>query len=294
MRAMFVVAVFEIVCAPCFAQAWIAPKGETTVSLTFHFSDFLGHLDRNGDKVYLGASRSQGLTLGVDYSATDRLAFGFSVPYTATQNGKDPSPVLHREGIDDGKYHATWQDYHFDVRYNMLMRPVVLTPFLTYVQPSHHYESIGEAGAGRDLRELRVGFNVGRLFDPVLPNGYVQARVGYIFSEKLIGIGTNRTIADLDLGYFVTPRFAPRLIASYQVSHGGLTDEVFALPPTDPLFREHDRILRDTHLRVGIGASYAITPTLDVNAAYLTIVRGKNTHYGRGVLLGVSRTFAAR
>jgi hypothetical protein len=278
---------------PCFAQAWIGPKGEVSASLTYQFADYLGHLDEKGNKVHLSPSRAQGITIEAAYNVSDRLAVGVSLPYTATQNGKDPSPTSGHVGIDDGRYHASWQDYHFDVRYNVLMRPLVLTPFFTYVQPSHHYPTIGEAGSGRDLREAHIGFDIGRLLDPLAPNAYFDAHAGYVFSEKLLGIGTNRTVADLAAGYFVTPRFSPRLIGSYVRTHGGLTsDYVFGLDIPRALFLEHDRLLRDTHLRVGLGVSFAITSTLDLNAGYVRVVNGTNTHYGRGVSIGIARTFA--
>lgn len=295
MRAVLVAATVVLVTAPCFSQAWVAPRGETNVSLGHHFSDFLGHLDHTGKKlVDVGPSQSQGISLGVDYSVTDRLALSFSVPFTLTRNGKQGSPSLGRTGIDDGRYHGAWQDYHFEARYNVLTRPVMLTPFVTYVLPTHDYAAVGEAGVGRNLRELRVGFDAGRLLDPVLPNAYFHARIGHSFAEKFLGIRPNRSTANLEIGYFVTPRFTSRFLAHGQYGHEGLTgDVVFGqLPPDGALFREHDRILKDSNFRVGLGASYAVSEKVDVSAALITIVSGRDTHYGNGVSLSVSRTFA--
>jgi hypothetical protein len=280
---------------PCFAQAWVGPKGETTVALAYQFSDYLGHLDENGNKVHLSASRAQGLTFEIGYSVTDRLALAFSVPYTATRNGKDPSPTSGHVGIDDGRYHAAWQDFRFDARYNILTRPVVLTPFLTLVQPSHHYATIGEAGAGRDLRELQIGFDVGRLLDPIAPNAYFDAHAGYVFSEKLLGIRTDRTVVDFAAGYFITPRFSSRLLVNYLSTHGGLTSD-YVFGPNIPLalFLEHDRLLHDKHVRVGAAMSFAINSAIDFNAAFVTTVSGTNTHYGRGASTSISYTLPGR
>jgi len=69
------------------------------------------------------------------------------------------------------------------------------------------------------------------------------------------------------------------------------SDYVFGPDIPRELFLEHDRLLRDTHLRMGLAASFALSSTLDLDAGYITLVRGKNTHYGRGVSLSISRTF---
>ena len=294
----FLAGALALTAVPCFAQAWVGPKGETSVSLTYQFSDYLGHLDQHGTKIHAGASRAQAATLEIEHSVSDRLALALSVPYNATRNGKDPSPTSHHEGIDDGLYHAAWQDFHFDARYNVMTRPVVLTPFLTFVQPSHHYATIGEAGTGRDLRELQIGFDVGRLLDPIAPNAYFDAHVGYVFSEKLLGVRTDRTVVDFAAGYFITPRFSSRVLVNYLSTHGGLTsDYVFGLNGQPPiphdLFLEHDRLLRDKHLRVGAAVSFAINSAIDINAAFITTVNGTNTHYGRGVSTSISYTLPA-
>lgn len=151
--------VFSALAARSSAQAWVAPKGEMSVSLAYQFADFKGHLNQHGNEIPLGGSRSQSVTLDIDSSLTDRFAFTASLPYVATRNGKDPSPAAGHTGIDDGHYHSTWQDYHFNVRYNLLTKPVVLTPFVGMVIPSHHYATIGEAAPGRDLRETHIGFD---------------------------------------------------------------------------------------------------------------------------------------
>lgn len=290
-----------LVTLPCCAQAWVVPKGETTVSFTYQFADFLGHLDERGRKARpmsgsqdagVGASRYQALTLEIDHSFSDRFAVTASVPYTATRNGPDASPTSGHYGIDDGRYHMAWQDYHLEGRYNVLMRPVVLTPFLEYVLPSHHYATIGEAGTGRDLQELHAGFGLARVFDPVLPRAYVDSEVAYVFSQKAFGVSTNRTLATLSLGYFVTPRFSVRALGSYQKTHGGLTSDFVFGPDISPaLFLNHDRLLQDDHFRAGWAASFSISPHADVYVSAVRTVWGRNTHYGRGFSAGYSRTF---
>ena len=291
-KLLLSIAIALLAAPQSFAQAWVAPKGEIDVSLSYQFSDYLGHLNENGDKIHLGASRAHGLTLGVEYSFSDRFAVSASLPFAATQNGKDDSPTSGHHGIDDGHYHSAWQDYHFEARYNVLTDPLVVTPFIGYVLPTHDYATIGEAGAGRDLQELHVGVNLGRLLDPAFPNTYFDVHLGYVFSEEAFGISTNRSMASLTLGHFFTPRYSARLIADYQNTYGGLTsDYVFGTTIPEELFIEHDRLLQDDHFRMGFGGTMSVNEKLDVYLAYIQVISGANTHYGRGLSLGVSRTF---
>ena len=210
------------------AQAWLGPKGEITVSLSYQASDFKGHLSETGARDAGGSSKSQSLDLGIDYSLTDRLAFSASLPYVATRNGPDPSPVSDRGGNDDGRSHSNWQDYHFELRYNVLSRAVMLTPFAGVVIPTHHYTVFAEAGTGRDLREAQVGIDVGRLLTPKWHQPYAEARVLYAIPERPLGVSTNRVGIDGTLGLFITPSFSIRGMVNWQRTNGGLTsDQVF-------------------------------------------------------------------
>jgi len=294
-RGLFAIAgaMFSV---PSYGQAWVAPKGELSLSLSYQYTDFPGHLDVKGDKDPVAGTEAQGFALQLDYGVNDRLAFSANIPYTATRTvaplpPKAPPPEVN----DDQRYHSTWQDYQFTLRYNLISEPFVLTPFAALVLPSHDYVNVGEAVVGRGLRETHLGLNAGRVLDPLLENAYVDAHLAYVFSEKDLGISTNRAVADLALGYFVTSRFSARLLASYQRTHGGLSGkEVFGGELSDELFKHHDRLVRANFLRAGIAGSYSVTPQLDVYAAFITVVSGTDTHYGRGISIGVSRTFFAR
>lgn len=277
------------------AQAWVSPKGETSVGAVYQFSDFLGHVDNSGTRMAENGSQAHALSLQLDYSPTERLAIGAVLPYTVTRLGSNYNFRVNHTGVDDGRYHGTWQDYRFDVRYNLRSAPLVVTPFLALVVPSHRYATIGEVAPGRDLRETHAGVNLGRLLDPLLPRAYVDAHLGYVFSEKALGISTNKTIADASAGYFVTPRVSTRLIASYQRTLGGVTsDDLQSGRTSFPVLVGHDRLLKDTHLRAGVGLEYAFTSTLAMSGTYIRLMNGRNTHYGHGISLGVSRAFPAR
>lgn len=280
-------------------QAWIAPRGETTVSLTFQRTEFEGHFSFDGSRIPHGGSHSRTLSLGIEHSVTDRLAISALIPYVGSANGIDPQPVLGRSGIDDGRFHSTFQDLRIGARYNLFSEPAMVTPSITFRIPSHDYPTIGEAAVGAGLREMQIGINVGRAFGPA---SYVEGEYSYAFVEKFKGVSTNRSNAGVEAGYFVNPTFAVRAIVSWQKTYGALTaDQIFSAagPPfrnpniSDELWLGHDRLLRDDHWRAGLGASYAVTPAVGVSATFVRVLSGTNSHFGYLYAVGVSRTFGA-
>ena len=290
------------VCASLQAQAWLGPKGEMTVSLGLQRSNFKGHLSETGQRDPHGSSKSRSLDLGIDYAVSDRFALSASVPYVSTHNGPEGSPVAGNQGIDDGRYHSTWQDYHFEARYNVWRDAIVVTPFAGVVIPSHHYAVFAEAGQGRDLREAQVGVDLARLLSPKWHQPFVEARLLYAKPQHAFGISTDRMVVDGTVGLFLTPAFSIRGVTNWQRTHGGLTaDQVFfphppiANPDLDPeLFHQHDRLLRDQHFRAGLAASWSLNAGTDVYAGFVRTVSGRNTHYGTAVSAGIARTFKPR
>lgn len=147
-----------------------------------------------------------------------------------------------------------------------------------------------EAAPGRDLHESIIGVDAGRLLTRV-KNTYVHLRLSHAFVEELAGISTDRTNGEITVGTFVTPALTLSVSSAFQDTHGGLTD-VHALGPhaTVDEFLEHDRLLADDNVRVGIGAAYALSSRWSVNAGLATVVSGSNSHYGQSYLLGLQWT----
>ena len=286
-----------ILAAPLFGQAWVGPRGETTVSLSFQRTEFTGHVLPNGDRIHVGGSHSRSFALGVEHSLTDRLAVNMSIPYVASKNGVDPQPVLGRTGIDDGRYHSTFQDFRFGARYNVLARPVVVTPMIALRIPSHDYSPIGEAAVGPRLKETQVGFDVGRAFADTF---YIDAQYAYAFVQSFHGLNLDRSNVDLDVGYYVLPSLNLRALVSWQETYGGLTaKEIFdpSGPPqrnpnlSDALWFGHDRLVKDGYLRAGGGATYLVTEHAAVYVTVMNMVSGRNSHYGYLYSIGVARSF---
>ena len=159
-----------------------------------------------------------------------------------------------------------------------------VTPFVEVVIPSHHYESLGQAAAGRDLRALVVGAAVGGFADDLLPGLHFQTRLSYAFVQNAVDIHPNRTGIDSSIGYFVTPRFAIDFLQTFQYTHDG-TD--WNIPPFFIGFRDgrpmtqdyglnHDRLARSNALTFGVGASFALTEKVGFFGTVSKLAWGEN------------------
>jgi hypothetical protein len=275
------------------AQAWLFPKGQGSVSLSYQNLFITDHVYEYSDAHDVGHILSHALTLDVDYSLTGNLAVRVAVPYIV---GKYYGPRPHQIPIDDGTYHSTFQDFTTDVRYNLSKHHVVLTPFFRVVVPSNSYPYFAHSAAGRDQREIHLGTNIGRRLNPLLPKAYLQAQYSYAFVERVLGIAPNRSNIEYQLGYFVTPRFSllgtgqwtythSGLDFNYAIFHGGLVGEQYI---------HHDQIGKSSLLDLGGGASFAVAPSWQMFLTVARSINGRNGHLHAAVVtIGMSRTFGS-
>jgi hypothetical protein len=142
---------------------------------------------------------------------------------------------------------------------------------------------------------------VGRRLDGILPDAYVHGRYAFAYREAAQDLRFNYSYVDLELGYFVTPSLSLRLLGSAQIAHDGLKDEEYQLPgpPQDgyslsqwvylnledkqmrgqpglPVALHHDQLDYSTSYNLGLGASFALMPRVDVSAQLF------KTFWGRG------------
>jgi hypothetical protein len=182
------------------------------------------------------------------------------------------------------------------VRYNITRSGAVITPYVGSVVPSHDYQFYGHSAFGEQLKELQVGTFVAKLFTKGLPGTFVSSRIAYGFVEKVQDISHNRSVADLEAGYFVTPSFRAFGMASAQHTHGGIQFPPGGLASIPAPYRfTHDVIQRVHYLNLGGGFAYSLKDSLDLFGSFTRQVAGLNGHkLNRGVTLGVSYSFSRR
>ena len=278
-------------------QPWIGPRGETTVSVIYQRTEHEGHVLTNGDWLRVGGSHASAAGFTIEHNVTDKLAISASIPFVAAKfsrnNGPNATLICPTcPGLDDGKYHSTFQDFTVGARYNVSMEPAVVTPSLSVRFPSHHYATSFEAAPGRHLTEVQAGVAAGRAFEPSM---YVAGQYTYTFVQKVLGVSTNRSNADLAVGTVLGPALSVHGLVDWQKTHGGLTSDFvlnFDNKASHPsLYRLHDGLIRDNYWRSGIGVGYALTATTNVSASIATVLGGTDTHYGYFYNVGVSRSF---
>lgn len=296
--------------ASAAGQAWVPEKGEGTFSTSFDYINFEGHFRSDGSRTPEAASKSRSFLFDFEYGITDRFALTISLPivsarYASTNPTSDELLVLfnqavqavgpdfyHHGFLDDLQYHTTVQDFRFNARYLLVLHPVVITPFIGSLLPSHDYAYVGEAAPGRNLKEFQFGTDVGRRLNPFLRRAYFDGQFAFAIPEEALNIRTTRSNVALELGYLPTRKLAFRAFGHWQHTFNGLH---FPADLTTPeIILTHERLLKASYWHFGGGVSYAITPATDISADIVTFLSGSDTHYGTGVSIRVARSFTLR
>ncbi|MEO8434868.1 MAG: hypothetical protein ABI596_08230 [Pyrinomonadaceae bacterium] len=276
------------------AQAWVPEKGEGSVTFTYQKLDVRDHFDAAGSEEDRGRIHTHNIIMALAYGLTDKLAVDFDLAFVASQFEPSRFEARGRRPHgpdDDGFFHPKFQDTHIDLRYNVLKRSLVVTPFIGVTIPTHDYEVRGHTAVGRGFHELRFGANVGRQLNPIFPDGYVHLRYSYAILKRFAGFNLNHSNADWEIGWFANKLISFRLIGSWQKSHGGrefpaggrLTPEEFEI---------HDRVAKANYTQVGGGATFSVNRSFDIHAAYATTLSAQNTHGDAGIILGFSWRFS--
>lgn len=306
---MIVAALNALSIIPAAAQAWLPLRGEGTVSLIGQYIGLSGHFDSDGGRLEKCAPSRAWLGIAeFDYGLTDKLAFTARLPYVAskyTGAADEPCTAELRQfyeelrttnpslrSLDTGAYYSTFQDLVFSVRYNVFdRRGIAVTPLIGMTIPTHDYRTVGEAAPGQNRLALQTGVDAGIVFDPVIRGGYAHARYTYSFVQSLLDISLNRSNAEFEVGYALTPTLNVRGLAAWQHTHGGLAyaeavERGFAGEPE--VFLDHDRLLANRYWHVGGGATVTLSDSVAVQGAVLTFLAGAESHYGVGATVGVT------
>jgi hypothetical protein len=271
--------------APCaHGQAWLPGGGSLDYSLSY--SDVLNkkHYLPDGSEFDAGHTRTHTLGLSISWSPSDRFLLSVGIPYVRSEyHGSRPHAGTE---IDDGDTRPTFTDARVELHFQALEVPVALAPYVAIVKPVNDYPVLGHAAPGRGLDEYWVGFFAGKSLDPWIPDAFVQLRYNHAFVEKVAGVAHDRRNADLEFGYFMTPRWMAKATLSWQGAHGGID---VPIPPSNPLYPYHDQIAAESFVHVGGGIAWFPSERFGLYASYVTALRGRNGHkVDHGVNLGVS------
>jgi hypothetical protein len=274
---------------PVSAQASVPDRHEGTLTMTYQNYDVVGHFDVQGHENENGGTRSQVLVAELDYGVGDRVGLLVSIPFIASKYTGPPSYMVgpfptYPGPLDDGTYHAAFQDLHIELRRQWWAGPVAVAPFIGGSFPTHDYETVGEAVPGRHRWDLQAGASAGVDLDRILQGSYVHVRYAYGRMQEVNDLPFTRSNIDLDVGVAATSRVLVRGIAGFQIRHTGPT-----LAQLAPDWVNHDRFIAPSFVNLGGGPSISLTRSTDLFALLVAAVAGSNgAHRQRTVAAGVS------
>lgn len=291
-RPLIVVAIVIGTASHAAAQAWVPPKGEGTVSFTYQTYHHTGHFDKSGHKNTNGATESKALVTELDFGLTNTIGLNVSLVGIASRYTGSPSYIV--DGIvttpgplDNGKYHAAFQDVRVEARRMFLAGPVALAPYVAFAVPTHHYETRGEAVPGRRRRELQLGASAETSLNALLPRSYVHGRYTYARLEPIDHLPHTRSIIDAEAGYDVTRHVGVRGLMALQIAHKRPTRDQLL-----PIWDQHDRFINSSYFNIGAGISVDVSRQLELYGVWSGTVRGnRGAHVARVLAIGVTRNF---
>jgi len=275
------------------AQAWVPAQGEGAVSVAFQTMKVERHL-ASTTPVDAGDIATNVVLADITYGLTDKIAVDVALPLvTSRYAGAFAHP---NTDIDDGSDRTSFTDLRFALRYNLTSGGTVITPYVGSVVPSNNYAFYGHAAPGQGLREVQVGVYAATLIERGLPGLFISGRYGFGFVEKVLDISHNRSLADLEAGYFFNSSFRAFTMANAGYTHGGIDFPINGLPGLPAEFRaNHDQIQRIHFVNVGLGFAYSISDTFDVFGSASRQVTGRNGHsMDKAFTAGVSWGFRRR
>jgi len=285
------------------AQAWVGDKGTLDVSPDYN-PGLPDQVVSDTDLEFpRGGVITHQVTLGAEYVPIQHLAISASMPFVALKfrgdvaNG-DSSEYPHPGGgsYDDGSFHSTLTDLRVNARYQFLEEPVAIAPHIGVSIPVADYETIGNAVAGRHLKQLHLGIGVGRAFDTAT---YVHALYEFSLVERFDETkfteryNQNKSLVNVTIGQkLLEYRFDVHADLSILRTHGGWNFSQFG-NTSDPAYHisddlYHDALLDEDLMLLGGGIGYQLTNSIGVTASARLFLTGQNTQNASVYALGVT------
>jgi hypothetical protein len=278
-----------------------ADKGDGSFRFEYQFVE-TGEFDGNLAVFDVGETQAHIFMLSGDYALSDKWTIGASLPYIKKRHqGAFPHnpaidlpdyPEADQRVLDDGNFHSDWEDLYLTLSYAAYQgERWSVYPFISYGLPTNDYPFYAHAAVGRNLWHVPVGaaFN----FTPYFSDFSFGGDAAYVFTEKSIGVDSSHWLINLDLAYYVTPRFAPKIFISMKTGTKGMSQTDFTLPITGIEWYFHDRIFKHNFVNGGFGFDYVVNDKFVVSGSWVRTLEPDNVNVvDLGISLGITRYFA--
>ena len=304
MRATRVLSLLLAISFSALPQAWLSPKGDGVVTMLYQNDIERLHSFGDGRTKDRGHTYLDAVYVNTDLSLTDKIAVSVSMPFIA---GKYVGPFPHMlvrgdpstaVALDDGNYHAGFQDFRFNVRYALSQRDLKIAPFFQATIPTNSYATLGHAAVGFDESEYRVGVSVGRRLNPILPKAFVQGQYAFGMSPVVAAnIAPKRSYAELQLGYLLSRRLTLQGSSVLTWTHNGIDFDYNLFPNnlTVDQYLNHDRIARGKLLDTSGSIAYQVNRSTNFFVSVGHSFYGTNAHLRYVVTtVGFTKAFHTR
>ncbi len=304
MRAIKLPALLMVLTISVFAQAWLPPKGDGVVTVLYQNDVERLHAFSDGRTQDRGHTYQDAVYFETDFSFTDKLAVSAALPFIEGKYvGTYPHLLVRGQpdtvvALDNGDFHGGFQDYRVNVRYALSQRALKIAPFFQTSGPTHDYPTLGHAAIGVNEHEYRVGVNVGRRLNPILPKAFVQGQYAFGMSPLVAaGIAPKRSYGELQLGYLLSRRISFQGSSVLTWSHNGIDFDYNLFPGnlTDEQYLNHDRIGRTRLLDASGSIAYQVNRSTNFFFSIGHSFYGTNTHLRYLVTtVGFSKAFSTK
>jgi hypothetical protein len=227
-----------------------------------------GPFDSSIGEIDIGHTDGHTILVSLDYAVTDRWSITASLPWIKKrhQGALPHNPSLDITEwrppdltlVDDGNYHSDFQDIYIGAHFLAKSGPLSIQPFFSFGVPTTNYQIYAHAALGRDVWHLPAGVAIS--FFPQLYDFYVEGDVSYVFTEKTLGVDISHYLLNGTLGYFMTPRIAPKIFFSMKHGTKGLDfpDDYDFAALNNERWYNHDRMIKHNFINAGIGVDWII------------------------------------
>lgn len=290
-------------------------KGAGSIGIEYQYIHSDLFVDDVGEYDYWSTDTKILLLTG-DYTFADKWTVFVALPYiekrfvSEVDWGGDPHNPndawwidfvpSDKRFIDDGAYHGGLQDMSISVSYQALDGPLSLSPYVGYGFPVDDYPFYAKAAIGTNLWTIPVGASFSYI--PYFDDWYIDGNVAYVFSEKPLGINVDYWSVHLSAGYWFRPNFSMNLFAGLRYVIDGLVmpwsfsdDPTYSDYPdaydTEEWYN-HDRVLANRNLNVGVGFSYFFNEKYSLKGSYFKGVWAEqSSETDKAFTLGFARHF---
>lgn len=241
----------------------------------------------NQDGVHIAfdgfATDVNNLNLGVDYWLGENWSVHAFLPFIRKRSVNDPGShnlnslaVPHPESryIDDGQYHATWQDWSLGVEYHAWLGAFEVAPHFYVTYPSHDYTFFAAAAVGQNLKKASLGADVSQRVGR--SNFHYSLGYSYEFVERVFDINTDKQHFRLSAWYDFSPQLSARVFANGRKGKGLTNADINRVDPgpnrTSELWYQHDRLLTYDYAIAGIGSIWRFNERWAVSASAASMV----------------------